>query len=60
MSEQLCRDLVTAGWHVLMADIQENPELSEELGNKAKYYYTDVSDYNLQAELSNAVFHAHG
>lgn len=37
MGEQLCRDLVTAGWHVAMADIQENPELSAELGDKAKY-----------------------
>lgn len=60
MGEQLCRDLVTAGWHVAMADIQENPELSAELGDKAKYYHTDVSDYDSQAELFKAVFQAHG
>lgn len=60
MGEQLCRDLVTAGWHIAMADIQGNPELSAQLGDKAKYYHTDVSDYGSQAELFDAVSKTHG
>ncbi|KAK3717075.1 hypothetical protein LTR37_006130 [Vermiconidia calcicola] len=56
MGEALSRELVRLGWQVAMADIQENKRLSDELGSKAKFYNTNVADYNSQAKTFDQVF----
>lgn len=42
----LVRDLVSRGWKVAIADVQENEALMEELGEKAAYHHCDVADYD--------------
>lgn len=49
MGLALSRELVAKGWKVAMADIQENSELSEELGDAARFFKTNVADYDSQA-----------
>ena len=43
-----------------MAEIQEDAELAAELGDKAKYYHTGVSDYDSQAKTFDAALKEHG
>ena len=42
----LVRDLVSRGWKVAIADVQENEALMEELGERAAYHHCDVADYD--------------
>lgn len=49
MGLALSRELVTQGWKVAMADIQPNEVLSNELGDSALFFKTNVADYDSQA-----------
>ncbi|KAK4988542.1 hypothetical protein LTR50_003837 [Elasticomyces elasticus] len=56
----LSRDLVSNGWEVAMADLNDNQALSEELGSKARFFRCDVADYDSQARLFQQVWDAYG
>lgn len=43
-----------------MFDINENKELSHELGSKARYYNCNVADYDSQAKAFSQVFNDYG
>lgn len=60
MGEALSRELAGRGWYVAMADITENISLGDELKTSAKFYHTDVADYNSQAKTFEAVFNDRG
>ncbi|KAH9827356.1 15-hydroxyprostaglandin dehydrogenase [NAD(+)] [Teratosphaeria destructans] len=60
MGEALTRDLVSRGWWVAMADIQENQTLALDMGPRARFYHTDVSSYESQAATFQAVFNQRG
>jgi NAD(P)-dependent dehydrogenase (short-subunit alcohol dehydrogenase family) len=46
MGMSIIRDLVQRGWQVAIADIMENQEFAEELGEKASFFKCDVTDYD--------------
>ena len=56
MGLALSRELVSKGWKVALADIQENAELSKELGDSAQFFKTNVADYDSQAATFQGVF----
>ncbi|KXT13718.1 hypothetical protein AC579_10075 [Pseudocercospora musae] len=56
MGEALSRELVSRKWIVAMADVKANARLLSELGTSARFYYTDVADYDSQARTFNQVF----
>ncbi|KXT04801.1 hypothetical protein AC578_9722 [Pseudocercospora eumusae] len=56
MGEALSRELVSRKWIVAMADVKENAQLLTDLGNSARFYQTDVADYDSQARTFNQVF----
>lgn len=49
MGMGLSRRLVEKGWKVAIADIQENREFAQELGDAASFYRCDVADYDRYA-----------
>ena len=55
MGTAISRELVKQGWIVAMADINENKQLSDELGSNARFYNTNVADYNSQAKTFDQV-----
>lgn len=56
MGWALSRTLVSLGWTVAMADINENKELANELGPKARFYHTNVASYDSQAATFSQVW----
>ncbi|EME86559.1 uncharacterized protein MYCFIDRAFT_65264 [Pseudocercospora fijiensis CIRAD86] len=60
MGEALTRELVSKNWIVAMADLHENPQLSQDLRSNAKFYQTDVADYESQAKTFHQVFQDFG
>lgn len=60
MGEALSEDLVSKGWQVAMADIQQNAELSGKLGDSASYHFCDVADYDSQAACFQQVWDKYG
>ena len=56
MGTAISRELVKQGWLVAMADINENKQLLDELGSNARFYNTNVADYNSQAKTFDQVF----
>lgn len=60
MGEALAEDLVSKGWHVAMADIQQNAGLASKLGNSASFHHCDVADYYSQAKAFQEVWDKYG
>ena len=60
MGEAITRELVLRGWFVGMADIRENPSLTKEFGNSAKFYQCNVASYESQATVFSDVFTSRG
>lgn len=60
MGEALSEDLVSKGWQVAMADIQENAGLATKLGNSASFHFCDVADYDSQAACFQQVWDKYG
>ncbi|KAF2823572.1 NAD(P)-binding protein [Ophiobolus disseminans] len=60
IGQGIARKLVESGWIVAVADVKENKEFAEELGDAATYYKCDVADYDSQAETFQKVFDKHG
>ncbi|KAF9891662.1 hypothetical protein FE257_003674 [Aspergillus nanangensis] len=60
MGEALSEDLVSKGWQVAMADIQQNPELASRLGESASFHHCDVADYDSQASTFQDVWDRYG
>lgn len=60
MGEALSDDLVSKGWQVAMADIQENAQLSAKLGDSASFHFCDVADYDSQAVCFQQVWDKYG
>jgi NAD(P)-dependent dehydrogenase (short-subunit alcohol dehydrogenase family) len=62
MGEALARDLVSKGWKVACADIQEGPgeTLAKELGPNAKYFKCNIADYDDQARMYKGVWETWG
>ena len=56
MGKVIAQELVRFGWTVAMFDIQENKELAEALGSKARFYNANVADYDSQAKAFDQVF----
>ena len=56
MGTAIARELVRLDWTVAMFDIQENKELTEELGSKARFYNANVANYDSQAKAFDQVF----
>ncbi|KAK4504829.1 hypothetical protein PRZ48_002791 [Zasmidium cellare] len=60
MGAALSTTLVSAGWHVAMADITPNATLLTALQPHATFHRTDVSSYASQAKTFLAVHDTHG
>lgn len=60
MGEALTEDLVSKGWQVAMADIQQNNALTAKLGDKASFHHCDVADYDSQAKTFQEVWDKYG
>ncbi|KAL6151443.1 hypothetical protein ACJQWK_10528 [Exserohilum turcicum] len=60
MGEGLVRRLVEKGWHVAIADIKENKQFAQELGDAASFHQCNVADYDNQARVFQEVWDRHG
>ena len=56
MGTEISKELVRLGWTVAMFDINENKELQNELGSKARFYNCNVAGYDSQAKAYDQVF----
>lgn len=56
----IVQDLIKRGWKVAIADIKENKELVEELGEVVSYHHCDVADYYSQAIVFQQVWDMYG
>ncbi|PSN69968.1 15-hydroxyprostaglandin dehydrogenase [Corynespora cassiicola Philippines] len=56
----IVQDLLKRGWKVAIADIKENKELVEELGEAVSYHHCDVADYYSQAIVFQQVWDMYG
>lgn len=45
MGMALVRDLVKRGWKVAVADIQENAQFADEIGETASFHQCNVASY---------------
>ena len=46
MGKALAQHLVKQGWNVAIADIMENEEFAQELGDASSFYKCNVADYD--------------
>ena len=60
MGEALAEDLVSKGWQVAMADIQQNADLAAKLGDSASFHQCDVARYESQAKTFQEVWDRYG
>ncbi|KAF2751695.1 15-hydroxyprostaglandin dehydrogenase [Sporormia fimetaria CBS 119925] len=60
MGMSLVRDLVARGWKVAVADIKENKEFADELGESASFHQCNVADYDSQANMFSEVWGEYG
>ncbi|KAF1842347.1 NAD(P)-binding protein [Cucurbitaria berberidis CBS 394.84] len=60
MGMGLVRKLVEENWKVAIADINENEEFAEELGQGSSFHKCNVADYDSQADMFQQVWDKYG
>ncbi|KAH7402502.1 hypothetical protein BKA66DRAFT_564417 [Pyrenochaeta sp. MPI-SDFR-AT-0127] len=60
MGMGIVQKLVTQGWNVAIADINESKTFADELGNASSFHKCNVADYDSQAEMFQQVWDRYG